>query len=185
LSISKKAWKIGCESAISIEANRGQHALHVRLERIPAAAVEAAPAEHFEVVDDDEAALLDVRAQRLRLAIRERPPADLDDVGDRILEQIRIVQRQRIRVVGVRREVADVVHDLHQVLFGDRVAVDPRRPAAGPVAAGRRFVLDADEREAAVVGDVVNRRHARVLAEVVEAALRHRRGGGGAQDERG
>src|SRR3989441_1174133 len=139
----------------------------------------------FVIVDDYEAAFLDVGAQRRGLAVRERPPADLDDVRDRILEQLRIIEREDVRIVCMRPEVADVVHDPHQVLLGDGIAVHPRGPAARPVATRRRLVLDADEREPAVVRDVVDRRHApvAVAAEVVEAALRQR-GGGDTQHER-
>src|SRR5262245_48358382 len=54
-----------------VEADVGQHALHVRLERIPAGAPEIA--RHLEIVDDDESALLHVRAQARGLAIGQRP----------------------------------------------------------------------------------------------------------------
>jgi hypothetical protein len=62
-----------------------QHAVQVLRERLPAAGRVAAPPEHLEVVDDDEAALLDVGAQRRSFAVAQRPPADLDDVRDRYL----------------------------------------------------------------------------------------------------
>ena len=75
----------------------GQHPIEVRRERLPSAGVVAAPAERLEVVDDDEAALLDVGAQRGGLAVGQRPPADLDDVRDRVLEQLRVVQRRTLK----------------------------------------------------------------------------------------
>ncbi len=159
------------------EADARQHALHVGGKRLPAAALDAAPAELLEVVDDDEAAFLDVGAQRRRLAIGQRPPSDLDDVRHRILEQRGIIERRQVDVVEMGIEKTQVSHDAHQIPLGEREAVRPRRAAAGPVAVGCRFILDADEGELPVVGDVFGCRHAAAKTEPVEAALRERRSG--------
>ena len=140
------------------ETNARQDALHVRGERLPSARFVAAPAEHLEVVDDDEAALLDVGAECGGFGLAQRPPSDFDDVRNRILEQFGIVEREHVHVVGVRAEIADVVHDAHQVLLGNRVAMHPRRTAASPVTARRRLVLNADEREPPIVRHVVDGR---------------------------
>src|SRR5690349_12922008 len=53
-----------------------EHAAHLRLQVLP-----IVPAE---VVEDHEAALLEVRAEVLRLLVRDRPEARLRHVGDRI-----------------------------------------------------------------------------------------------------
>src|SRR5262249_56385015 len=75
----------------------GHPLLSVRLEwRPPASAVVAlaqvlaatsrksAKPSHFEVVDDDESALLHVGAERRGLAPRDCPPVGFDDVRDRV-----------------------------------------------------------------------------------------------------
>jgi hypothetical protein len=51
----------------------------------------------------------------------------------------------------LRAEVAHLVHDLHQVPLGHRVAVGPRRQAAVPVAALIAVVDHPDEVEPPVV----------------------------------
>ena len=156
------------------ELHAGEDTVHVPLERVPAAGAVAAPADGLEVVDDDEAAFLDVGAQRGGARVAQRPPADFDDVCQRILEQLRIFERDHVDLVRARVEEAEVVHDPHQVLFRERIPVDPGRPSAGPVAARRGVVLDADEGELTVVRDVVDGRRAGVFVEsepVVEASL--------------
>ena len=85
------------------EAHVGQHAPHVVFEVLPAAAAAESRAADLEVVDDDEAALLEVLAQRGRFVVGHLPPPDFDDVGDGILEQFRIVERQAVDLLDVRR----------------------------------------------------------------------------------
>src|SRR5205814_10718664 len=95
-----------------------QHTLHVALERLESSAatgVGASPAEsakgaaHFEVVDDKKAALLEIRAKICRLFVGHVPPVDLDDIRDRIVEQCRIVGPDAVDVIGMRRQVADLL----------------------------------------------------------------------------
>jgi hypothetical protein len=128
------------------------------------------PAFGFKVIDEQEAALLQIRTQAGRLTIGHGPPADFDDVGDRILEEFRIVERDGVDLVLVGADEADLVHDLHQVALGERIAVDPRWTAAGPVAAGRRIVAHTDERKTAVVWNVGQRSVGTI--EAAEAELR-------------
>ena len=147
--------------AIVGHRQRQQRRTFFRLEHRPAASVSvplvvvepSAEAARFEVVDDHEPALLHVRAKRRCFAVGHRPPVDFDDVGDRVVKELRIVERERVDLV-VRVEEADLIQDLHEVAFRQRIAVAPRRPAAVPIAAGRRRVFQADEGEASVVGDV-------------------------------
>ena len=148
-----------------------QHAPHRLGERLPSAARQTAPAGRLEVVDEQESALLQIGAQPRGLAIGDGPPADLDDVRDRILEELGIVERHGVDLV-MRAEEAHLVHDLHQVPLGERIAVDPGRTAAGPEAAGRGIVAHAHEREPAVVRNV-GQGFVRT-AEAVEAKLRER-----------
>jgi hypothetical protein len=163
-----------------ISKDVGQDTLDVLLERVPAApahAGEAAAAEpgDFEVVDDEEAALLQVRSEPLGFRIGHVPPADFDDVRDRILEQLRVVQPQAVDFLGARPEVADLVQNPHQVLFGERIAVRPCGQALVPVAARRGRVIHANERELAVVGRVADLELA--LPEAAVPTLRGSRGG--------
>ena len=105
-------------------------------EDLPARAVlvaeAAAKALRLEVVDDHEPALLQISAERRRLAIGHHPPVGLDDVGDGILEEIGVVERQRVDLLGVGTEERDLIHDAHEVLFGERMSVAPCRPSAVP-----------------------------------------------------
>jgi len=149
-----------------------QHPLHRLGKWFPPAAGDAAPARRLEVVDEEKPALLEIRAKARRLAVVDRPPADFDEIRDRILEELRIVERHRVDVV-VRVEEAHLVHDLDKVALRDRIAVDPGRTPAGPEAAGRGTVSDADERVAAVVRDV-GQRGVHVAAIALESKLRVR-----------
>ena len=96
----------------------------------------------------------EIRAERRRLPVGHRPPAGFGDVGDRILRQLRVVQREHVEGVGVRAEIADLVHDPHQVVFGERIAVRPRRQPLIPVAARGRRVFQPRECEPAVIRHV-------------------------------
>src|SRR5260370_41580406 len=71
------------------------------------------------------------------------------------------------------------MHDFHEVRLGERIAMRPRRPSAGPVAARGRLVIDPDERKSAVVGNVRQDVQAPALAteSAESAALRQRRRG--------
>src|SRR4029450_2498595 len=51
-------------------------------------------------------------------------------------------------------EQAHLFHDSHQILFGERVSVRPGRKTAPPVTPWGRLILEANEREARIVGDV-------------------------------
>ena len=138
------------------EPDIGQHPLDVLFERIPsptAHAGEAAAAEpgDLEIVDDEEAAFLKIGAQPLSFRVGHVPPSDFDDVRDRVLEELGVVQPQAVDFLRARPEIADLVENPHQVLFGQRIAVRPRGQALVPVAAWRRLVVHADERELAVV----------------------------------
>src|SRR6185295_5452339 len=66
------------------------------------------------------------------------------------------------------------VHDLHQVAFGEGIAVDPGRTASGPVAARRWAVPHAHEGEATVIADVGKRPIGTVDAAEVELPERSR-----------
>ncbi len=158
--ISKNAWKIGCVMSRSKNARLRQHAQHLRLE--------VAPVLVAEVVDDDEAALLQVRAQARRLLVGHDPGAGLAHVRDRVLEQLRIVERQDVRFVRVRVQVAQLVQDLHEMLLAGRVVVRPRQPLRGEAVVGA--VAQPHEREPAVVRRVRLNRLAPVAAAEAAAA---------------
>src|SRR5580765_6189703 len=165
-------------------------ALDVRLHVRPALAG-AAVAVVTEVVEDEEAALFQVRREPFRFLVGHRPETGLRHVGDRVVHQHRVVQREHVAAVRMRMKVGHFIHDLHQVRFGlaapaeriGNVAVRPCRQAAVVVAhaAAARRVLDASERESAVVRNVFRRRLiAGAVAEDVEAL----REGGGRDSER-
>jgi hypothetical protein len=83
------------------------------------------------------------------------------------------------------RAIPKELIDLHQVFFGDGIAMNPRRTAAGPVAARCSLVLDADEGELAVVRHVMDRRFAGVALAVEISALCERGGRKGKRDGSG
>ena len=95
--------------------------------------------------------------------------------SERILGDLGVVERQGVDLLDVRPEVADRVHDVHQVLLGERIAVAPRGPAAVPVAARRSLIFHADEREPAVVWRV--RVHDETAAAAAETELGESRSG--------
>ena len=100
-------------SPASRRSGLGQHPLHVRFEPLPAVAnVEAG---WLEVVDDDETAL-----SRHARSASPRDPSPSTSRADKYAtgySTVRIVQAQRVRLPDVGAEVADLVHDVHQVLF--------------------------------------------------------------------
>src|SRR5262245_47107179 len=145
------------------KASLGQDPFHVPLEGFQtatAAHVCSAPAKaaeataDFEVVDDEEAAFLKVRTQVRCLLISHVPPVHFNHVCDGILQQLRTVGSDAGDLVDVRPEVADLLHEPHEILFGGRIAMRPRRQTAVEIAAGKRGVVQSDEREGAVVRDV-------------------------------
>src|SRR5262245_25160078 len=102
------------------ESTVRKNALHVALERLEAASpadVRLTPAKpakgaaHFEIVHDQESALLQVRAKVPGFLVGHVPPVDLNHVRDRIVKQLRIIGADAVDLVDVRPEVADLVHD--------------------------------------------------------------------------
>ena len=89
---------------MSRNCTSGQDSPHRLLRTAPSRRRDSAPAGRLEVVDEQEAALVQVGAQPRGFAIGDRPPADLDDVGDRVLEQLGIVERDGVDLVDVRPE---------------------------------------------------------------------------------
>src|SRR5439155_293343 len=122
-----------------------QHALYLLLEIVPVVAA-------AEVVEDHEATLQQVRTKVGRLLVRHEPAARLGHVGERILEQVRIVERKDVALLRVRRQIADLVHDLHEVPLAGRVVVRPC--GALGLERDRRTVSQPDERELSVVAGV-------------------------------
>src|SRR5262249_7903813 len=94
-----------------------------------------------------------------------------NQVRNRILEELRVVQCDGVDLV-VPTEQAYLVHDLHQVLLGEWISVDPGGTPARPEATGRGVITHAHEREPAVVGNV-GQRLVRI-AESPNAELRER-----------
>src|SRR6185503_19427520 len=92
-----------------------------------------------------EAALLQVVAQSRRFLVREHPLPRLAQVGDRILEQLRVVEGEDVGLLRVRVQVAELVDDLHEVLFARRVVMRPRQPLRRIAVVGA--VADADEQQ--------------------------------------
>src|SRR5262245_42256504 len=132
----------------------GEHALHVALERLQPASPtrigtappeSAEPAAPFEVVDDQKAALLQVGAKVGDLLLGHIPPVDLDDVRERVVEQLGIIGSDAVDFIDMRPEIADLVHDPHEILFGDWIAMRPRRQSTVEVPAGKRRVIQPDE----------------------------------------
>src|SRR4051794_11466728 len=121
LSISKNEWKIGCAAFMSKKRTFGStrfmlasNGSHPGLPKSPyclkSSTITNPP--------------FSIRAQRRGFPVAQLPPADLDDVRDGILEELGIVERDRVDRF-LRIEEAHLVHDAHQVLFGNRVAVRP------------------------------------------------------------
>src|SRR4030095_8808350 len=71
-----------------------------------------------------------------------------------IFEELGIVERQRVDLLGVGAEIGDLVHDAHEVLLGQGVAMSPCRPSAVPEASWSRGVLQPDERKPPVIADI-------------------------------
>src|SRR5262245_39758154 len=154
-----------------------QHAAHLILEVGPG------PFLFAEVVENDEAAFLEIRAEALGFLVGRHPVARLDHVGDRIVEQLRIVERQDVRPVDPRVHVRDLLQDLPEMHFAARIVVRPRRTAALP-AEPAAAVTDAEEHEAAVVRRIALVFDLRLLesaaaVEPLRLGVRDRRHGGG------
>ena len=128
----------------------GKHAAHRRAEVLPV--IRAS-----EVVEDDEASLLEVLAHRNDVLVGELHEPRLRRINHGILEQLGIADVDDARAIDVRFHVRDGVEDLDQVRFGARpftdrdVAVSPRGQPAVVIAAGTGGELQARERELSVV----------------------------------
>src|SRR5437899_1398543 len=139
----------------------GQHAAHLRLE--------VAPMISAKVVDDDEAALLQIRAKRRRFIVGDVPAARLAEVDDGVLEELGIVERHHVGLVDVRLQVADLVEDLHHVPLAFGVIVRPRN--ALRLVGDGRAVAKADKDEPRVIRRVRLDRRVAAAAEPAEPAL--------------
>src|SRR5947207_6401125 len=128
------------------EAGAGQHAQHLCLEAVPAAAPRR------KIVEDDESALLQPGAERRRLAVGQLQKPRLRHVRHRMPEQIGIVEADDVALVHVRAEIRQLVHDLHEMTLAGRVVVRPGNPLVHVV--DGRAVAQAHEGEAPVVRHV-------------------------------
>ena len=114
--------------------------------------LEVVPVLTPEVVEDQEATLLDVVLNARQLAVIHLPEARLGHVGNRIREDLRVVQPEDVAAFEMRFDERDLLEDPREVALGPRVVVGPWRFTA--------TVLDTmtnpDESEPAVIRDVLD-----------------------------
>src|SRR5918999_536336 len=127
-----------------------QHLQHLRLEVVPVLSEE--------IVEDDEAALLQICAHPGCLSIGQRPEPWLRDVGNGEAMQLWIVEGEDVSAVHERLERAQLLHDLHQVPLGVGEVVIPLEIATPSTLAPEGLEFDPRESESAVVRGVTAER---------------------------